>query len=126
VPELERMLGGAGFYADREGSKAFAVIAAGEPAVIADEEWSRYPDLSFFWPTVNSNLKFPVSLGGWPAVWNLWSRTQGQYTPRDLELFRPVTAELSRSPFRFEAYPIGLALRQFRELQERRAALARR
>jgi hypothetical protein len=123
APELEPVLGGAGFYADREGSKAFEVIASGEPALVSDDEWSRYPDLSFFWPTVKSNIKFPVSFGGWPAVWNVWSRAPQRYIQDDVELLRPLAAELSRSPFRFEPYPIGLALRQLRQLQERRAAL---
>jgi hypothetical protein len=123
VEELEPVLGGAGFYADREGSKAFEVIARGEAALVREEEWSRYPDLSFFWPTVRSNIKFPVSFGGWPAVWNVWSRTPQQYGDEDVLLLSPLAAELSLSPFRFEPYPVGLALRQLRQLQERRAAL---
>ncbi|MBI4247286.1 MAG: hypothetical protein HY728_03225 [Candidatus Rokubacteria bacterium] len=122
-PELEPMLGGAGFYADREGSKAFEVIAAGRPAVVRDGEWARYPDLSFFWPTLKSNIKLPVAFGGWPAIWNVWSRQPQQYTDADVERLRPLAAELSRSAFRFEPYPVGLALRQLRELQDRRAKL---
>jgi len=124
-PELEAALGGEGFYADREHSKAFAVIAEGQPALVRPEEWTRYPDLQFFWPTLRSNLKFPVSLGGWAAVWNVWSRKPEQYTEADLERLRPLAAEVSRSPFRFEAPPVGLAIRQMLALQRERQAQGR-
>ena len=120
VPELEPVLGGAGLYADREGSKAFEAIASGEPALVREAEWPRYPDLAFFWPKLKANIKFPVSFGGWPAVWNVWSRTPDQYGGDEVALLSPLAAELSHSPFRLELPPVGLALRQLRELQKRR------
>ncbi len=126
VGDLEPMLGGAGVYLDRERSKAFEVLAAGQPALIGDEEWTRHADLQFFWPTLRSNIKILGSLGGWPTVLNIWSRLAHQYGAEDVVALAPVAAQLSRSPVQLERPPIGLALRQLRALQERRAALLQR
>jgi hypothetical protein len=70
-----------------------------------------------YWPGLQSNLMFPLSLGGWPAVWNLWSTRPNQYTQADVEDLQPLALELSRSPFQFEPAPVQLAIRQMLALQ---------
>lgn len=117
TPELEARFAGEGLYEDRKDSKLAAVIASGAPARVHPDEWLRYPDLTGFWPGLQSNLKFPLSLGGRPAVWNLWSTRPNQYTDADVERLRPVALELSRSPFQFEPAPVRLAIRQMLALQ---------
>jgi hypothetical protein len=47
---LDPLLGGAGITLTGTGSKAFEVIASGEPALVREEEWLRYPDLRSLWP----------------------------------------------------------------------------
>lgn len=117
TPELDTRFAGEGLYEDRKDSKLSAVIASGEPACIRPNEWSQYPDLMSYWPGLQSNLMFPLSLGGWPAVWNLWSTRPNQYTQADVEDLQPLALELSRSPFQFEPAPVQLAIRQMLALQ---------
>lgn len=121
VPELDPILGRDGLYGDREESKAFAVIEAGLPTLVAEHEWELYPDLQLYGVVMKENLKFPVSFGGHPAVVNLWSRTKGGLTAAHLEALADIMAEISRSPFRFEPVPVGLATRRAKELTESRA-----
>jgi hypothetical protein len=73
TPELEARFAGEDLYEDRKASKLSAVIASGEPALVHADEWLRHPDLRSYWPSLQSSLTLPFSLGGWPAVWNLWS-----------------------------------------------------
>jgi hypothetical protein len=113
-------------YEDRPDSKAFEVIAAGEPVVVGPEEWLRYPDLRSVCPTLRSNIKLPLSLGGWPGVWSLWSAEPNCYTRADLDTLRPLAAAMSRSPFQFDPAPVRLAIRQMRVLQQVRGPQASR
>ena len=117
TPELDARFAGEGLYEDRKDSKLSAVIASGEPACIHPNEWPQYPDLMSYWPSLQSNLKFPLSLGGWSAVWNLWSTRPNQYTDADVERLQPLALGLSRSPFLFEPAPVRLAIRQMLALQ---------
>ena len=117
TPELEAKFVGEGLYEDRKDSKLSAVIAGGAPMLVDADEWPHYLDLMAYWPSLQSNLKFPVSLGGWPAVWNLWSTRPNQYTDAHVERLQPVALELSRSPFQFEPAPVRLAIRQMLALQ---------
>jgi hypothetical protein len=117
TPELEAKFTSEGLYEDRKNSKLFAVIASSEPACIHPNEWPQYPDLMSYWPSLQSNLKLPLSLGGWPAVWNLWSTRPNQYTDAHVERLQPLTLELNRSPFQFEPAPVRLAIRQMLALQ---------
>ena len=125
IPELDPLLGGEGLYADRETSRTFGVIAEGRPYLVTGEDWQAHPDLAFYGVAVRSNLKFPVSLGGYPAVLNLWSRQANAFTMAHRDALEPVAAEVSRSPFRLERTPVGLALRQAAALMKaRESALA--
>jgi hypothetical protein len=121
VPELDPLLGREGLFADRETSRVFEVLAEGEPYLVTEQDWNRHPDLAFYKVAVRSNLKFPVSLGGYPTVLNLWSRRPDAFDAGHIEALAPVAAELSRSPFRFDPVPVGLALRGLKELLETRA-----
>ncbi len=117
TPELEAKFAGESLYEDRKDSKLSAVIASGAPARARPDEWLHYPDLMVYWPSLQSNLKFPLSLGGWPAVWDLWSTRPNQYTDAHVERLQPVGLELSRSPFQFEPAPVRLAIRQMLALR---------
>ncbi len=117
TPELEAKFAGEGLYEDRKDSKLSAVIAGGAPALVDADEWPHYPDLMAYWPSLQSNLKFPLSLGGWPAVWNLWSTRPNQYTDAHVERLQPLALALSRSPFQFEPDPVRLAIRQMLALR---------
>ena len=123
VDALEPYLGGAGLYADRERSCTFDVIAEGRPSLATEADWSEQPDLAFYAVAVRSNLKFPVSLGGHPTVLNLWSRERGAFDEEDLRALEPVAAELSRSAFRLDPAPVGLALRSTKALMASRERL---
>lgn len=117
TPELEARFAGEDLYEVRKDSKLSAVIASGEPALVRAEDWPRYPDLMSYWPSLQSSLKFPLSLGGWPAVWNLWSTRPNQYTDTHVERLRPLAQELSRSPFQFDPAPVRLATREMLALR---------
>lgn len=121
IQELDPFLGREGLFADREVSRTFEVLAEGRPYLVKDSDWESYPDLAFYGVAVRSNMKFPVSLAGYPTIWNVWSRTKRAFTESHLEELAEVAAELSRSPFRYEPLPIGLALRRAREVNESRA-----
>ncbi len=120
IPELDPYLGRDGLFADREVSRTFEVIAEGVPYLVKDDDWEKHPDLAFYGVVIKSNMKFPVSLGGYPTVWNVWSRTPNAFTEDHLQQFSEIAAEISRSPFLFEPIPIGLALRRAKELMEAR------
>lgn len=125
VPELEPLLGSTGLYADRERSRTFDVISEGTPFIATTKDWEDHPDLAFYSVAVKANLKFPVSFGGHATVLNLWSRTEGAFTPEHLKALEPVAAELSRSPFVLELEPVGLSLRKVAALiASRQQALA--
>ncbi len=117
TPELEARYAGEGLYEDRKDCKLSAVIAGRAPARVRPDEWLHYPDLMVYWPSLRSNLKFPLSLGGWPAVWNLWSTRPNQYTDAHVERLQPLALALSRSPFQFEPAPVRLAIRQMLALR---------
>lgn len=125
VPELDPLLGRDGLFGDREQSRTFQVIAEGRPYLVKDADWQAHGDLAFYSVAVKSNMKFPVSLGGHPTIWNVWSRTRHAFTAQHLEQLADVAAELSRSPFRYEPVPIGLALRRAKQLADSRASLLR-
>lgn len=118
--DLEVALGGESLFEDRDNSRVFKVIGDGEAIIVRPDEWSRFPDLQFFWPTLQSNLKFPLSLGGWPAVWNVWSILPNQYTQADVDRLQPLAAEMSGAAFRFEAGPVRLAIRQMLAFRQHR------
>ncbi len=118
--DLEPFLGGAGLYADRERSRTFDVIAEGRPYLAAPQDWKVHPDLAFYAVAVRSNMKFPVSLGGYPTVLNLWSRQDDAFSPDDLTRLEPIAAELSRSPFQLAPEPVGLAMRNVKALMAAR------
>ena len=122
--DLDPILGRDGLYADRETSRTFGVIAEGAPYLVRDEDWAAYPDLAVYGVVMRSNIKIPVSLGGYPTVWNIWSRQPGAFTARHAEAFAGLGAELSRSPYLHRPIPIGLSLRRIKELGESRALAA--
>lgn len=110
--ELDPILGREGLFADREQSRTFEVIADGVPYRVTDDDWPRHPDLAFYGVVMRSNLKLPVSFGGHPTVWNLWSRSRGAFGAEDAGMLIELAAELSRSPFVLRPLPVGLALRR--------------
>ncbi|MEM8818963.1 MAG: hypothetical protein AAGE90_05480 [Pseudomonadota bacterium] len=113
-------VGAAGLYADRERSCTFDVIDGGLPFLAKDTDWVNHPDLAFYSVVAKSNMKFPISMGGAPAVLNIWSATAGAYSADDIDSLAPVAAEISRSPFQMELAPVGLALRKAKALMESR------
>jgi hypothetical protein len=117
TPEVQARFAGESLYEDRKDSKLSAVIAGGEPTLVHADEWSHYPDLMSYWPSLQSNLMFPLSLGGWPAVWNLWSTQPRQYSAAHVQRLQPLALELSRSPFQFDPAPVRLAIRQMLALK---------
>lgn len=119
--ELDPLFGRDGLFADREQSKTFEVIAEGVPYLVRDEDWDRHPDLAFYGIVMRSNLKVPVSLGGHPTVWNLWSRGRNAFGDDDIATLVDLGGELSRSPFILRPLPVGLALRRAAHLMETRA-----
>ena len=119
--DLDPILGGDGLFADREQSRTFEVIAEGAPYLVRDADWSAYSDLAGYAVVMKANMKFPVSFGGHPTVWNVWSRTAGAFTSAQLDDFAELAAELSRSPYVFAPIPVGLSLRRARDLAESRA-----
>ena len=120
---FEAMVGGAGLYADREVSCTFEAIERGLPYLVAAADWRAHPDLAFYSAVAKSNMKFPISLGGAPAVLNVWSAQPDAYTEADLAALDPVAAEISRSPFVLDLAPVGLALRQAKDLMQSRERL---
>lgn len=120
TPGMAAALAGESLYEDRPDSKAFAIIAAGEPALVGPEEWFRYPDLRAIWPTLRSNMKLPIRLGAWPAVWSVWSAEPDRYTAADLDRLRPIAAAMRRAPFQFDPGPVRLAIRQMLALEGHR------
>lgn len=120
-PELDPILGRDGLFADREHSRTFEVIAAGLPHQVGDDEWQHHPDLAFYGVVMRANLKLPVALGGYPTVWNLWSRSPGAFGETDMDPLIALAGELSRSPFILQPLPVGLALRRSKTLTETRA-----
>ncbi len=115
--QLEARFAREGLYEDRKHSKLSAVIASGAPTLVHADEWPHYPDLMIYWPSLQSNLKFPLSLGGWPALWDLWTTRPSEYTDAHVEGLQPLVLELSRSPFQFDPAPVRLAIRQMLALQ---------
>lgn len=120
IDSFEPFVGGTGLYADREVSCTFDVIDGGMPYLAADADWTTHPDLTFYSVVAKSNMKIPISLGGAPAVLNVWSSTQGAYNEDLLEQLAPIAAEISRSPFQLKLEPVGLALRKAKALMESR------
>jgi len=113
-------VGGTGLYADREVSCTFDVIENGLPYLVTASDWTAHPDLAFYSVVAKSNMKFPISLGGAPAVLNVWSATANAFDESHLAELGPVAAEISRSPFQLELDPVGLALRKAKALIESR------
>ncbi|MBW4706362.1 hypothetical protein KX928_01020 [Roseobacter sp. YSTF-M11] len=120
IKELEPLLGGAGLYADREVSRTFDVIASGRPYLAAANDWFDYPDLAFYAVAVRSNIKLPVSFGGYPTVLNLWSREENAFTQDHLAQLAPIATAVSQSPFQLQLDPVGLALRRTKDLMTSR------
>lgn len=118
------LVGETGLYADREVSCTFDVIENGTPHLAAGGDWKTHPDLAFYAIVVKSNMKFPIALGGAPAVLNVWSAQADAFTPADLDALTPVAAELSRSPFQLELAPVGLSLRRVKDVVEARTRFA--
>ncbi|MEM6491769.1 MAG: hypothetical protein AAF684_07725 [Pseudomonadota bacterium] len=116
IDGFEPIVGATGLYADREDSCTFEVIDRGLPYLVEPGDWSAHPDLAFYAPVAKSNMKFPIALGGAPAVLNLWSASAYAFTNTDLDRLAPVAAEVSRSPFRLDLAPVGLALRKTKAL----------
>lgn len=123
IQDLEPYLGGAGLYADREHSRTLDVIAEGQPFLAQPGDWKSFPDLAFYSLAVNSNVKFPISLGGHPTVLNLWSRTENAFSENDVARLEPVADALSQSPFQLQLEPVGLALRKAKDLMASREGL---
>jgi len=123
IDDFAPLVGGAGLYADREESCTFEVIGAGAPYLVKPEDWSTHADLAFYAPVAKSNMKFPIALGGAPAVLNLWSARPDAFDAADLARLSPIAAEISRSPFRADPAPVGLTLRAAKALPEARARL---
>lgn len=121
IDAFEPYVGGAGLYADREVSCTFNVIDEGLPYLATAEDWRAHPDLAFYSAVAKSNIKFPIALGGAPAVLNVWSETEDAFDAATVDTLAPVAAEISRSPFTPDLAPVGLALRQAKALMASRA-----
>lgn len=119
--ELDAILGRDGLFADREQSRTFDVIAEGSPYLVRDEDWTNYSDLAAYSVVMRSNIKIPVSFGGYPTVWNIWSRKPAAFDTQHLQQLSELAISLSQSPYVHRPIPIGLSLRRLKELAESRA-----
>jgi hypothetical protein len=118
--KLDPILGRDGLFADREQSRTFDVIAEGAPYLVRDEDWMKFSDLAAYSVVMRSNIKIPVSFGGHPTVWNIWSRESGAFSPQHLRELSDLAVNLSQSPYVHCPIPVGLSLRRIRELAESR------
>ena len=119
--ELDAILGRDGLFADRERSRTFDVIAEGTPYLVRDEDWTSHSDLAAYSVVMRSNVKIPVSFGGYPTVWNIWSRKEAAFDTQHLRQLSEVAVSLSQSPYVYRPIPVGLSLRRLKELAESRA-----
>jgi hypothetical protein len=118
--ELDAILGRDGLFADRERSRTFDVIAEGAPYLVRDEDWTNYSDLAAYSVVMRSNIKILVSFGGYPTVWNIWSRMPAAFDTEHLRQLSELAVSLSQSPYVHRPIPVGLSLRRLKELAESR------